>query len=168
MNTPEIKIFTDGSCNPTYNIGTWAAILLCGDKKFVITGESLHTTHQRMELLAVIEAITFADEKLENHPLDIYTDSQYVVRLIDRKDKLTKNQFITKKGNLLNNSDLIERLIHQIETHKLNFVKVKAHQKSKPEGTNYSDISIVNFNIEVDKLARKTLRETIYRKHSQL
>lgn len=168
MNTPVIKIFTDGSCNPSYNIGTWAAILLYDNEKIQLTGESTDTTHQRMELLAVIKSIEYIDEKFDKVPLVIYTDSQYVVRITDRKDKLMKNKFITKKGDLLHNSDLIEVLIRQIETHTIEFIKVKAHQKPVADEKTGLEINVINYNIEVDKLARNRLRDIVSRAHPDL
>ena len=168
MNTHVIKIFTDGSCNPKYNIGTWAAILLYDNEKIKLTGESIDTTHQRMELLAVIKSIEYIDEKFDKATLVIYTDSQYVVRIADRKDKLLKNKFITKKGDLLHNSYLIEALIRQIETHTIEFIKVKAHQKPVPDEKTGLEINAINYNIEVDKLARNRLRDIVNRAHPDL
>ncbi len=168
MNTPEIRIFTDGSCNPAYNIGAWAAILLYDNEKIQLTGETPDTTHQRMELLAVIKSIEFIDEKFDKVSLAIFTDSQYVVRITDRKDKLMKNKFITKKGALLHNSDLIEVLIRQIETHTIEFIKVKAHQKPVPDEKTGLEINAINYNIEVDKLARNRLRDIVNKSHPYL
>lgn len=161
MNTPVIKIFTDGSCNPTYAIGGWAAILLVGERKVQLFGEASDTTHQRMELMAVIKAIEAADEQFAQVPLEIYTDSQYVARICERMDKLTRNEFITKSGKMLPNTDLIKLLIAQIKTHSIKFVKVKAHQRL---GTDVSDAANgfeIKYNVEVDKLARKVVRERL-------
>ncbi len=158
---PVIKIFTDGSCNPACKIGAWAAILLFGSKKAQLHGNEQNTNHQRMELLAVIKAVEFADANFGNAPIEIYTDSQYVARITDRKDKLIKNEFITKRGNLLHNSDLIELIIHQIEAHSITFIKVKAHQRINNEGDNRLEFNPISFNIEVDKLARLIVREEV-------
>jgi ribonuclease HI len=154
MTKKIINIFTDGSCHPQLNIGGWAAILLFENEKIILKGKEINTTHNRMELLAVIRAIEFAHEKHKNISLVIHTDSQYVFRIPERMEKLKKNNFITKKGYLLHNNDLIEALINKIETYKIEFVKVKAHQRAELEN--------INYNIEVDKLARQIVRDAVY------
>lgn len=158
LNNSTIKIFTDGSCNPTFNNGAWAAIIFIGKEKIHLAGESNNTNHQRMELMAVINSIEFVNKKFGDLPLEIYTDSQYVVGITDRMDKLMKNKFITKKGALLHNSDLIESLIVQIKSHTIKFFKVKAHQKTETGLINDVEINIIKYNIEVDKIVRKMVR----------
>ena len=153
MKQNAIDIFTDGSCHTQLNIGGWAAICFFGNEKIILKGKEINTTHNRMELLAVIKAIDFVVEKYKNASIVIHTDSQYVFRIPERMEKLTKNNFITKKGNTLHNNDLIETLIKQIKEHKIEFAKVKAHQKQE-EG-------IENFNTEVDVLARQMVREAV-------
>jgi ribonuclease HI len=156
MNTKVIQIFTDGSCHTQHKIGAWATIILVGKDKTVIKGEVQDTTHNRMELLAVINAIDFAKAKYDPASFEVYTDSQYVMRIRERMAKLTTNNFITKKGNELQNADLLKLLIHQIETLAIEFKKVKAHQR-QTDATN----DPVNFNIEVDILVRQTLRKAV-------
>ena len=56
MKGSPIIIYTDGSCNPEYKIGAWAVVLFVEDEKIVLSGTAEQTTHQRMELTAVIRA----------------------------------------------------------------------------------------------------------------
>ena len=81
MNQNVIEIYTDGSCHNNYNIGAWASILLVANKKTIFKGTVQNTTHNRMELLAVIKAIEFSNENYKHSLLKIYTDSQYVFRI---------------------------------------------------------------------------------------
>ncbi len=148
-----IEIYTDGSCHTDYNIGAWAAILLVANDKILLKGEAQNTTHNRMELLAVIKAIEFVDANYKNASLIVYTDSQYVFRIPERMEKLKKNNFQTKKGVPLHNNDLVQILIRQIEVHTIEFIKVKAHQKTES--------GIINFNSEVDKVARQAVRDVV-------
>ena len=76
-------------------------------------------------------------------------------------EKLKNNHFITKKGIPLQNNDLVQLLIQQIETHTLEFIKVKAHQHSTTGDLNTQ----VNYNSEVDKLARQMVREAVKLAH---
>jgi ribonuclease HI len=159
LNRQVIEIYTDGSCNTNFNIGAWVAILFVSDKKIVLKGEAQDTTHNRMELIAAIKAIEFVNSNYKNTPLKIYTDSQYLSRLPERRERLKKKLFNTNKGIPLQNSDLVKILTCQIENHSIEFIKVKAHQKSV---AGYSN-PFVDFNIEVDKLARKMVREAVKR-----
>jgi ribonuclease HI len=144
-----IEIYTDGSSHTQKLIGAWAAIIYYNDSKIIIKQVVVNTNHNRMEMQAVIQAIKFVDTNYStNIPIIINSDSQYVVNLVDRKEKLKKNEFITRKGNPVKNLDLVITLIDQIETHEITFNKIKAHVKD-------GDIK----NREVDLLVRKLMRE---------
>jgi ribonuclease HI len=151
LETPAIQIYTDGSCHTQQLIGAWGAIILVGEKKVVLSNIETDTTHNRMELLGVIKAINYLDEnELGKQKVDVYSDSQYVVNLLTRKERLKQKDFITKKGTLIQNADLVQKLIHQIETHTINFTKVKAHQRD-------GDV----INREVDILVRNLVRKKV-------
>ena len=154
MNNSIIEIFSDGSCNTQFKAGAWVAILICQEKEIILSGFAENTTNNRMELSAVIEAIDFADKNLMSGFLKIYTDSQYVTNITLRKEKLAGKDFHTNKGMPIQNSDLVQKFIRQIESHDLEFIKVKAHQKFNGEREIY-------YNREVDKLARKSVRESV-------
>ena len=144
-----IEIYTDGSSHTQKLIGAWAAIIYYNKTKIIIKQVETNTSHNRMEMQAVIQAIKFVDTNYSsNIPIIINSDSQYVVNLVDRKEKLKKNEFFTRKGNPVKNLDLVITLIDQIETHEITFNKIKAHVKD-------GDIK----NREVDLLVRKLMRE---------
>jgi ribonuclease HI len=145
-----IKIYTDGSCITSSKIGAWAAIIFVDDKKFIIKDIELNTTHNRMELTAVIKALEFLiKEYYSAEKILVYTDSQYVEQIKHRKEKLIQQNFITGKGAPLQNTDLLKVLIELIEQLNPEFIKVKAHQKKSQEE---------NFNREADMLVRKLVR----------
>ena len=156
MNKQIIEIYTDGSCNPQYKIGGWAALIFNNGKKVVLQGIATETTHNRMELTAVIKSIEYVLKKFpEFKSIKIYTDSQYVERIPFRTEKLISKDFITKRGKKIQNSDLIKKLIKLIYCTSIEFIKVKAHQKAS---------EITNYNREVDKLSRKLVRRQIGKK----
>ena len=144
-----IEIYTDGSSHTQKLIGAWAAIIYYNKTKIIIKQVETNTSHNRMEMQAVIQAIKFVDTNYStNIPIIINSDSQYVVNLVDRKEYLKKNEFFTRKGNPVKNLDLVITLIDQIETHEITFNKIKAHVKD-------GDTK----NREVDLLVRKLMRE---------
>ncbi len=123
-----------------------------------LNGNELNTTHNRMEMQAVIKAIDWVkSENIEFKKINVYLDSQYVVNIKNRIGKLKRNEFLTKKKAPIQNSDLLQALINVIETNNISFIKVIAHQK--PTET-------VNYNREVDKMARKMVRDYVKINHN--
>jgi ribonuclease HI len=155
MHTEPIEIYSDGSCHTESRIGGWAAVLFIGQKKVILTGKESNTTHNQMELTAVIKAIEYIqanNPSLKN--IRICSDSQYVIGLQARKQKLTTNKFITRRGSTIPNAELVADLFKLIQSFNVEWNKIKAHQKKN---------ETVNPNIEVDKLSRKIVREEVQR-----
>ena len=147
-----INIYTDGSYDPAKAKGAYASLILFGVEKIILKDIIYNSTHNRMELLAVITALEYVSDNYKNvFTLNVYTDSQYVAGIPRRSQKLSENNFITAKGNTLPNHDLVQKLIGLCETLPVNFVKVKAHLKKTSE---------INYNIEVDKLVRSMVRDS--------
>jgi len=146
-----IDVYTDGSCNPEYEVGAWAAILFINDEKLVLSATVEDTTHQRMELTAVIKAFEYLTQINVLEPsIRVFTDSQYVVDIPRRSAGLIAKSFLTKSGQPVHNADLLQELISFIEKLKPIFVKLKAHQRE-----------VSSTNQEVDRLSRKLVRERV-------
>jgi ribonuclease HI len=71
----KVEIFTDGACKGNPGTGGWGALLAADGHEKEIFGGEPNTTNNRMELKAVIEALSTL-----NRPCDVvlHTDSQYV------------------------------------------------------------------------------------------
>lgn len=145
------EVYTDGSCHTQKCNGAWASVILIDSQKIILTGTEIETTHNRMELLAVINSIKHI---LQNFPtvkdIKVVSDSQYVIGLIDRKFKFIKSNYKTKAGIDIRNVDLVKEILALLTFVSVAFVKIKAHQKPN---------STINYNIEVDKLSRQLVRE---------
>lgn len=148
-----IEIYTDGSCHTQQCVGAWASVILYHNNKITLSGSELDTTHNRMEILAVTNSIKHV---IEHYPLikeiKIISDSQYVIGLIDREKKFIANNYKTKAGADIRNVDLVKELLSILKTKKVEFTKIKAHQKPS-EASKY--------NIEVDKLCREIVRKLV-------
>src|SRR5271163_1313039 len=72
------QIHTDGACRGNPGPGGWA---WAGGRDSFASGAAAHTTNQRMEVMAVIEALR---ENVES-PLEIVSDSSYVVKCFNDK-----------------------------------------------------------------------------------
>ena len=149
-----IKIYTDGSCHTQQCVGAWVAIVFIDDLKYVLSDVEHDTTHNRMELLAVIKAMEFIFEKqVEATQIEVISDSQYVVGLLGRKYKFEASAYSTKKGNPIRNVDLVQQLLSLVTKLNVSFTKIKAHQQKTLE---------TQYNIEADLLCRKLVRDTCY------
>jgi len=73
LNT--VVIYTDGACKGNPGPGGWGALLQSGTKEKELWGGEPHTTNNRMELLAVIEALRALKRPCR---IELYLDSQYV------------------------------------------------------------------------------------------
>ena len=150
------EIYTDGSCHTQQCVGAWASVILIDNEKVVLSGKEIETTHNRMEILAVINSIIYILQNFSSiKEIKIVSDSQYVIGLVDRKYKFIKSDYKTKAGIDIRNVDLVKELLTLLTFITVEFVKIKAHQK--PNET-------VNYNIEVDKLSRQIVREAVSKK----
>ena len=70
-----VVIYTDGACKGNPGPGGWGALLSIGSTKKEIFGGELVTTNNRMEMTAVIEALTTLKRPCA---VTLYLDSEYV------------------------------------------------------------------------------------------
>ncbi len=122
----QVDIFTDGACSGNPGKGGWGAILRYGDREKELCGGDPQTTNNRMELTAVIEALSALKEPCS---VRLTSDSKYVT------DAVTKGWVYGWKRNGWRkadkkpalNVDLWERLLPLLEKHQVEFIWVKGH-----------------------------------------
>ena len=147
------ELYTDGSCHPKHRAGAWVAIVFIGNDKKILSETVKDTTNNRMELTAVIKAIEYVKVHHESiTSIKVYTDSQYVTDLPERKKKIAATDFITGKGTTLQNTDLVKTFFESLLVLPVEFIKIKAHQKKT---------DVINHNREADMLSRKLLRNAV-------
>jgi ribonuclease HI len=150
-----IKIVTDGSANPKYRIGAWASYIITDKEEKILHGTRENTTQHVMELEAAIKSLEYLQFASKNVlKVEIYTDSEYVLNLIKRKDKLIANNFRSKKGKETKNSHLIRQFYEYLRGFDVRLKKVEGHTK---KGIS----EITDYHREVDKLSRKLVRQEI-------
>ena len=147
----EISIYTDGSCHPQKKIGGWAAIIQLNGERVTLKGMVKETTHQRMELTAALSALGYLKKNdLLKLPVDIFTDSQYLIQIKTRSAHLVDNNYLSRHGKPIRNADLVSELVDYLSRARIDFLKVVAHQKKT---------STENINRDVDRIARRIVRE---------
>ena len=122
-----VEIFTDGACSGNPGKGGWGAVLRYQGKEKELCGGAQQTTNNRMELTAVIEALSALKEPCT---VTLTTDSKYVVDAIEKGWVYAwkKNGWRKADKKPALNVDLWETLLPLLEKHKVEFVWVKGHQ----------------------------------------
>ena len=122
---PLVEIFTDGACRGNPGPGGWAALLRTGGKEREISGGEAHSTNNRMELVAAIQALEALKKPCR---VALYTDSNYV------RDGITKwihgwrrNGWRTADKKPVKNADLWQELCTAAEPHRVEWHWVKGH-----------------------------------------
>ena len=118
------RVHTDGACRGNPGPGGWAWAL---DSQTFASGPEGATTNQRMELRAVIEAL----RELDQGPIDIVSDSTYVVNCFNNRwyNGWLKRGWRNSQGKPVANRDLWEDLF-ALTLHVdrvINFSWVKGH-----------------------------------------
>jgi len=134
-----IKIWTDGSCLGNPGPGGWGFIATDGKNTAERCGGEKETTNNKMELTAVIKALTAARKHSE---VEIHTDSQYVKNGMQSWIKnWKKNNWKTADRKPVKNQELWKQLDELANTIKIHWVWVRGHAGEE-------------FNERVDNLAR--------------
>ena len=149
----KLEIYTDGSCkklgtNATF--GGWSFIALRGGERiYEVAGSEYGTTNQRMELLAIRNALEFAQKnRRPNEQVIIYSDSAYAINCYAHEwySIWEANGWRNAKGEDVKNQDLWIEIIPYFDNFWYNFSKVQGHS------FNY-------WNNECDRLAQIAAQE---------
>jgi len=153
MSIKTIKLFCDGSVNPKTKIGFGAYFIYNEkiQKQDIKIKKFLDTSSTKLELEVLLWALE--ENELKNLKVNIYTDCQNILKLLDRKEKLEKNGYLTSTGKMVNNTVLYKKFYEKYDNLNLEFIKVKGHKKSVLK----DEIDSL-FNL-VDKASRRALRE---------
>lgn len=142
-NLPCVTIYTDGSCEPNPGSGGWAALLIFGKHEKVLSGSEVHTTNNRMELTAAVNALGALKDPCQ---VEIFTDSEYLRRGITEWLPDWRRRGWKRKTGKLANIDLWQALDTSLRRHSIHWHWVRGHAGDQ-------------LNQRVDWLARKAMRE---------
>lgn len=121
----KISIYTDGACKGNPGVGGWGALLIAGEKEKELFGGEKDSTNNRMELMAVIQALTVLKRPCE---IILHTDSQYVLKGITEWIQGWKAKgWKTAAKTPVKNVDLWQALDQARNTHKIEWKWVKGH-----------------------------------------
>ena len=144
MNDQQVYLFTDGACSGNPGPGGWGALLRYRDHEKELSGSEAATTNNRMEMLAVINALEALKQPMQ---VRICTDSQYVMKGITEWIVGWKRRgWKTVDRQPVKNMDLWQQLEAALAPHQVEWEWVRGHS-GHPE------------NERVDQLARAAIRQ---------
>ena len=122
----EVTIYTDGACSGNPGPGGWGAILIYKEKRAELSGYDAHTTNNRMELLAPIQALQRLKEPCF---VRVYSDSAYLVNAFRQHwlENWVRRNWIKSDKKPVENRDLWEKILRQTKIHHIEWIKVKGH-----------------------------------------
>lgn len=126
----KVVLYTDGACSGNPGPGGYGAILIYNGIEKEISGGEKNTTNNKMEMMAVIKGLEILKEPCE---VEVYSDSAYVVNSIEKGwiYSWRKNGWKKADKKEVKNVDLWEKLLEQMNIHKVKFNKVKGHSNDE-------------------------------------
>lgn len=124
-SSARVVIYTDGACKGNPGPGGWGVWMKSGAHEKEMCGGEAVTTNNRMELTAVIEALTAL-----KRPCDVvlYTDSEYVRKGITEWIHGWKTRgWKTADKKPVKNADLWQRLDTLSQGHRVDWRWVRGH-----------------------------------------
>lgn len=126
MSNHEVIVYTDGACSGNPGPGGWAALLIWNGKEKSLSGGEPHTTNNRMEMRAVIEAL----KKLKKPcHVKIHSDSSLIINTFKQGwiNNWQKKGWRKADKKPVENRDLWEEMLDAMKPHRVDWIKVKGH-----------------------------------------
>ncbi|MBI9069856.1 MAG: hypothetical protein JEZ09_21365 [Salinivirgaceae bacterium] len=154
-----LNLFIDASVNSKTKEG-FGAYLFITDLVFrkkklnndININQFENTTSTKLEIQNLIGALKHVPTTAQK--INIYTDSQNIITLPQRREKLELNNYYSKNNKLLSNHDLYKEFFILSDLFKIELIKVKGHKPKSKKNT------IDEIFTLVDKASRKSSRNT--------
>lgn len=114
--------YTDGSCEPNPGTGGFAVIK---NMKVCKLGGEPNTTNIRMEGLAIIEALKDSVQA----PCQVYTDSEFWIKVITIWSLSWEANGWKKKGGVIKNLDLVQEVCPLYRNSQAELIWVRGHNE---------------------------------------
>lgn len=158
----EVFVFCDGSAHAPTGFGC-GAYLITGDITLPIstlaegvkTRPFAQTSSTRLELQTLLHALSELRSGISK--VTVFTDSQNIVGLPGRREKLERQQFCSKQGKPLSNSDLYQAFFMALDIRPIELIKVKGHSRGQDK------TAVERIFALVDQAARRECRAYVER-----
>jgi ribonuclease HI len=125
QNEDAVEIWTDGACKGNPGPGGWGALLKLGAVEKTLHGGEPLTTNNRMEMLAVIEALGAVKRPCK---VLLHVDSQYVMKgMTEWIHGWKQRGWRTADKKPVKNADLWQRMDEEVAKHSITWKWVKGH-----------------------------------------
>lgn len=141
-----VEIYTDGACKGNPGPGGWGALLKSTDAQKELFGGELGTTNNRMEMMAVIEALSILKRPCQ---VTLHVDSQYVLKgMTEWLPGWKARGWKTAAKQPVKNVDLWQRLDDLVSTsgHTIDWRWVRGHNGDP--GNEHADM-LANRGVEL-------------------
>jgi ribonuclease HI len=125
QNEEAVEIWTDGACKGNPGPGGWGVLLKMGAIEKTLHGGEPLTTNNRMEMLAVIEALGALKRPCK---VLLHVDSQYVMKgMTEWIHGWKQRGWRTADKKPVKNADLWQRMEEEVAKHTITWKWVKGH-----------------------------------------
>lgn len=148
----EVEIYTDGACRGNPGPGGWGVVLRFGEHRKELSGGEIETTNNRMELMAVIEALRALKRPCR---VVLHTDSQYVQKgITEWIHNWKKRGWKTADKKPVKNADLWKMLDETQSLHEMDWRWVKGHA-GHPENEKADQLANQGVDSVIQKAEKK-------------
>ena len=154
----ELMLFTDISVDTKINVGYGAYLSVSGYgfsldslKSQIKVKRFEKTNSTKLELQTLLWALN--DIRPYKNEVIVYTDSQNIIGLLKRRERLEKNNYFSKENKLITNHQLYQEFYKVTDHLNCQFVKVSGHKR-----LNQKDYIDQLFTL-VDRASRNALRK---------
>lgn len=159
MTTEKLFLFTDGSVNTKSEIGYGAYLLVPENELFsdglnskVKLKRFEKTSSTKLEIQTVLWALSEVGDF--ERKIILYTDSQNILGLPGRRERLEKNNFYSKQNRRITNWELYRDFYRLTDELNIEIRKVSGHKKTS------SKDNIDRLFTIVDRASRNALRNS--------
>jgi ribonuclease HI len=131
LSQKKIVIYTDGSCLGNPGAGGWGTLIFVDGREVILKGGEPDTTNNRMEMVAVLNALEWLVENNGGREVEIYSDSSLVIKSVTEGWKRKKNHDLWEQ---------FDKALDDLKDVKIEWHWVKGHANNE-------------FNERVDKIA---------------
>lgn len=143
-----VEIFTDGACKGNPGPGGWGVILRYNGHEKQLFGGEAHTTNNRMELLAAIQALTALKRPSQ---VILTTDSEYLRKgITEWLANWKQNGWRTSDKKPVKNVDLWQQLDAVAQLHQITWKWIKGHS-GHPENDRADELANKGINALLSK-----------------
>lgn len=151
-------LLTDGSVNTLSKIGYGAYLCVLDHnlsfeklKSQAKTRRFEDTSSTKLELQTLLWAL--GEIQIIEQKITIYTDSQNIIGLLNRRERFEKNNYRSRRNELIKNHELYKEFYKIIDQLDCEFIKVSGHKVS------YQKNHVEKLFTIVDRAARNALRK---------